>query len=162
MIENTHLDHGASINSPELIIIHSMGEYVMLNKKYHHAVKFLDLEGLSAHALIAPDATNYRCRNDDEGAYHAKGFNKNSLGMEFLVPGEYYYASFLSRIASPYVSDEQYSEGVRQTVEWLNLHPIKKIVRHSDLDPERKRDPGKGFPFMDFLHDIGIAPSGNV
>jgi len=152
-----HLNAGdkLGIQFPDTIVIHAMGEFIAGNEWNNHAVHYLNSIGLSAHSLIAPDGTNYRCRNDNESAYHAAGFNTNSLGLEFLVPGQHSYMSFLEAIKHNYITDEQYEAGVLQVREWIDLWPIKKIVRHSDISPERKVDPGVGFPWQQFLNDLG-------
>ena len=151
----SHLDHGKSINEPKIIVVHAMGEYIGGNGWDNHAVQYLNKAGLSAHSLIAPDATNYRCRLDSETAYHALGFNTDTLGMEALVEGVHDYASFLKAIDKPYLSKIQYQCMVEQAIEWKQMHDIIKIVRHSDLSPERKVDPGNGFPWKMFLNDVG-------
>ena len=152
----TLLNHGKDGNVPEMIVIHAMGEFVIDGTVRQHAVKFLDRCGLSAHSLIAPSGTNYRCRLDVQTAYHARGFNTNSLGLECLVEGEHGYASFIEAIKKPYLTEDQYQAILDQTRHWLNAHDsIRKIARHSDLSPGRKVDPGEGFPWGDFLHDLG-------
>lgn len=159
-IIDVHTEHGFSRQEPTSIIIHAMGEYISGSNWENHAVQFLNKIGLSAHSLIAPKNTkgevvNYRLRNDNEGAYHAKRFNKDSLGMEFLVAGQHDYASFLEAIKTDYLTEGQFQLGLSQVREWLNIWPITSIKRHSDVSPERKVDPGEGFPWQDFLNDIG-------
>lgn len=153
----SHLEHGANYQEPEIIVIHAMGEFIGGNGWENHAVQFLDSIRLSAHSLVAPDGTNFRCREDNEGAYHAKGYNINSLGMEFLVKGVHNYGSFLETIKTPYVTEEEYQTGLAQIKEWLSLWPIKKIETHSSLSPERKVDPGTGFPMERLLNDVGMG-----
>lgn len=149
---DAYLEHGGTvINNPDTVVVHAMGEYIGRD----HAVLFLNKLKLSAHALIAPDGSVYRCRRDDQRAWHARGHNTNSLGIEFLVPGEHDYSSFLSAIKNPYLTDAQRQAGLDQVREWLMLRPIKTITRHSDISPGRKVDPGDGFPWVDFLHDLG-------
>lgn len=158
-----HLQHGdklgkklARYNTPKLIVVHAMAEFIC-DPEPIYAPEFLDKYGLSAHSLITPIGDNMRCRNDIEFAYHAKGFNIDSLGMEFLVPGEHDYASFIDAIKTDgWVSETQYQAGLYQVREWLDLHDIEEVSRHSDKSPGRKLDPGSGFPWKDFMHDLGI------
>lgn len=154
---DTHIEHGGGGNTPHLIVLHAMGEVIKYRGVLLHAVKFLDKVGLSAHALGAPDGSVYRCRKDRETAWHAKGFNANSLGYEFLVAGDHDYASFLEAMKTSYVTEAQYQAGLEQVREWLDLYPIRRIARHSDLSPERKVDPGTGFPWRDFIYDLGAG-----
>lgn len=154
MIVNSHLAHpmNGRLQLPDTIIVHSMGEFIL----DQHAVGFLGSIKLSAHSLIGPDGTNYICREDTETASHAKGFNKNSLGIEFLVPGKHNYASFLEAIKHDYVTGQAYEAGLNQIKQWLRDWPIKTISRHSDVSPERKVDPGTGFPWQRLMNDIGM------
>lgn len=152
----TQLKAGAKSQTPKRIIIHSMGEFIDLPGGGKHAVSYLAGVGLSAHAIIAPDGTNYRCRKDTQGAYHALGHNTDTLGLEFLVQGVHTYGTFLQTIRKPYITAEQYEVGVQQVKEWIKHWGITEVLRHSDISPERKVDPGDGFPWLMFLKDIGL------
>jgi len=163
MIEYNHLGDGADFQTPNLIVVHAMAEYIKFDKRVVHAVDYLDEIGLSAHSFIAPNGTIFRCREDDQGAYHALGHNKNSLGIEFLVKGEHDYASFIDTIQNKdYLSDCQYKIGLDQILEWFEMHDINKLTRHSDLSPDRKIDPGKGFPWGKFVSDIRFSTRGVI
>ena len=151
---NHHNHYGSAHNTPKFIVVHCMGEFIEVGDCAEHAADFLLRQGLSAHVLVAPGGEVYRCRLDSEGAYHAKSFNTDSLGIEFLVKGEHDYDSFAKAIEKPYLDDEQYKAGVTQVREWLKLHKIDMIVRHSELSPGRKIDPGEGFPWEKFLIDV--------
>lgn len=151
IVDNPH--GGDRVNSPKRIIIHSMAEFI----EGDHAVNFIqNVVKLSAHALIDPSGHIYRLRNDRQSAWHARGFNKDSLGLEFLVTGEHTYGSFIDIIKRPYITDAEYQAGVEQVKEWCSLYPIESIDRHSDVSPGRKVDPGEGFPWDEFLADVGM------
>jgi N-acetyl-anhydromuramyl-L-alanine amidase AmpD len=154
MIIERYLQHGVYKNSPNKIVVHCMAEYI-LDPDAIHAAEFLDNYGLSAHALIAPNGDIYLLREEDEGAYHARGHNTNSLGIEFLVAGQHDYGSFVETIKTPYVTDEQWDAGVEVVQNWLLAYPIETLVRHSDISPGRKVDPGAGFPWDSFLTEVG-------
>lgn len=159
MIEhNTYIPHGADYQSPTILVIHAMGEKIKSDNggQPSHAVAFLNENGLSAHRLISPDGIVYKCRSYEEGAYHAKGFNANSIGIEFLVPGEHDYESFIEAIQNDWVTDIQYQAGLEVIKQILHDYPIARIVRHSDISPGRKRDPGDGFPWKRLLTDVGM------
>lgn len=152
----SHNPNGGKFSLPDTIVIHCMSEYLTKEDGDRiHAVDFLLEQGLSAHALVTPDGEIFRCREDTEGAYHAKGFNSNSLGIEFLVRGLHNYDSFVTAIKTPYLTDKQFEAGITQCKEWLAAFKIIKVTRHSDLSPGRKVDPGFGFPWRDFLKRIG-------
>lgn len=148
------IPHGARKQKPDRIIIHCMGEFINTGKEIFSARDFLNRNGLSAHSLITPSGVNIRLRHDEQGAYHARGNNTNSLGMEFLVPGVHNYGTFKQAIKSPYLTDIQKEEGIIQVREWIMKFGIKKIDRHSDVDPSRKIDPGEGFDWEDFMNKV--------
>ncbi len=154
MIITNHLEHGGKTNNPELIVIHALGEYIEWEPEDLWAPAFLDKIGLSAHALVTPDGNIIRCREDYEGAWHAKNFNKNSLGIEFLVEGTHTYETFRQRIKEKYITGAQYNAGVKQVREWIEKHNIEQIKAHSELSPRRKFDPGMGFPMTLFIQDV--------
>ena len=153
MIITNPLSHGSKSNTPDLIVIHAMGEYIE-GEPDMWAPAFLDKLGLSAHALVTPDGNIIRCREDYQGAWHAKGFNNNSLGIEFLVEGTHTYGSFMNAIRKPYLTDKQFEAGLKQVRDWLERHKIEKIKAHSELSPGRKYDPGLGFPWEVFLQEL--------
>lgn len=157
MIISKPLHKGAKSQTPSRIVLHAMSEYILYNDEYIHAHKFLKKIGLSAHALVCPNGDIIRCREDEQGAYHAKGYNKNSLGVEFLVEGKHSYASFLEAISSYYLTLEQHIEGVELLRGWCRKWDIKSIDSHSVLSPSRKFDPGEGFPLEQFLKDIKLG-----
>lgn len=160
MIERL-LEHGGGHQEPTLAVVHAMAyqidvtsdlieAYPQLESRAGerlYAATFLDAIGLSAHVLVAPNGERIRCRRDDEIAWHAKGHNENSVGIEVLVPGVFTYGDFLARIAEPWPSQAQLLSTAAQLHEWSIRWPIKRIEGHSTLSPERKQDPGKGFPW---------------
>lgn len=153
-IKIAHLPHGGNrVNHPDTIVVHAMGEYLK-DKKTLHATDFLNYYGLSAHALVDSNGNIFRCREDNERAWHARGHNTNSLGIEFLVKGEYNYSEFVKAIEGQWVTEEQYNAGLWQIKTWAALYGINTIVRHSDLSPGRKVDPGNGFPWERLVRDI--------
>jgi AmpD protein len=154
------LAHGGNrINRPLKIIVHAMGEYIEQGGRDCTAYELLNRLGLSAHALVTPTGEVIRCRDDDEQAYHAKGANRNSLGVEFLVPGLHTYATFVEAIQTEYLSSAQYAAGLMLVRQWVADHGLQrdKIVRHSDVSPGRKHDPGTGFPWTEFLDDVYVT-----
>lgn len=155
---------GASRQVPSRIILHAMAEIIRVDRRSadqlgieagdYHAADFLLAIGLSAHRLVLPSGEDIKMREDHEGAYHAKGFNDDSLGIEFLVPGTHDYASFLRAMKTPYLPDPAYWKGVHIVSDWVSLHGIGQIDTHSKVDPKRKHDPGEGFPLEQFLSEV--------
>jgi len=149
-----HNPHGSAQQTPGRVVLHAMGEFILHEGKILPAEDFLLKQGLSAHVLVTPRGEEIKLRKDDEGAYHARGFNKNSLGIEFLVPGIHTYETFLDAIKRNYLTDAAYDTGVNVVCTWCLLHNIQSIDRHSFLDPSRKYDPGAGFPYQKFIDDV--------
>lgn len=151
------LTKGASRQTPNQVIVHAMAEYIFYEDKWRHASEFLEMIGLSAHILIAPNGDTFKCRENNQGAYHAKGFNKDTVGVEWLVAGEHDYTSFVNTIQYPYLSEVQFLKGCGYIKkDWVEGEEITKFRRHSDVSPEGKVDPGEGFPFEQFLKNIGV------
>ncbi|MCK5606864.1 N-acetylmuramoyl-L-alanine amidase [Candidatus Pacearchaeota archaeon] len=155
IVKNKPLPNGPKKQVPKRIILHAMGEYIVFDSgEKKHAYDFLKSIGLSVHALICPDGTVIRCREDTQGAWHAKGHNKDSLGVEFLVEGNYNYASFIKAIKKPYITFEQHVAGVELVRDWCSTYGITSIEEHRALSPKRKYDLGRGFPLKQFLIDV--------
>ena len=154
MIINIPSIHGREGLEAGAIVVHAAAEYIRLADRDIHIVDFLRSRGESAHAYVLPSGDIIRTRRDDQIAWHCKaqGFNFKSLGMEFLVAGAYTYDSFLTAIKTDWVTEEQYAAGVQLARDWQASE--KLVVRHCDVDPERKSDPGNGFPWQVFLDDI--------
>lgn len=153
------LPHGS--NRPQVptrIVVHTMAEYIRHEGRVSHAVNFLDRMGLSAHFFVTPKGDLIRCRKDDQVAWHAKSYNINSLGIEFLVECDpkfgMDYRELLEAMKTDYLTKDQFDSGVEKVNEWCNLHNIKHIDRHSTLSPKRKSDPGSGFPWQEFRAEI--------
>ncbi len=140
------LTKGAIDNAPKQIVVHAMGETINNKGVKYGARDWLKYLGLSSHILVRPDGTLIRCRTDFEGAYHARGYNTDSLGIEFLVPGEHDYTTFLKAIKKDWVSEAQYKGGAEKIQEWMDKFHIHldRVRRHSTISPGRKVDPGSG------------------
>ena len=131
---------GGGIQTPDRLIIHSMSEYI--NGMY--ADEFLASVGLSAHFLLCPNGSFIKLRRTHEKAWHAKGHNTNTVGIEVLVEGEHTYDEFLEKIKTDWVKPEQ-MEALIEMSNGIIFHydmETKNVLRHSDIDPERKYDPG--------------------
>lgn len=171
-IINIPLHSNDDYNDPKRIVIHAMAEYILCDQgtydyykkkriylelgRAYHAFEWLRVIGLSAHRLITPMGQMIKCRKDKEGAAHARGHNTDTLGMEILVPGVHNYASFLDALKTPWVKPSQFTSSVYVTGAWMTKHTIEinDVVKHCDIDPTRKKDPGEGFPWEDFINEL--------
>ena len=142
--------NGGGNQTPNRLVIHAMSEYI----DGEHASDFLNNIGLSAHFLIAPDGEIIKTRSTLLKAWHAKGYNTNSIGIEILVPGENNYDEFVKKIKTNYCGKDQFNSLVEISKNIIEHWDIKNIDRHSDLSPERKVDPGEGFDWVRFLNEL--------
>lgn len=109
---------------------------------------------VSSHYLIDLDGTIYQLVDDQKRAWHAgvsswkerTNINNCSIGIELQNKGEIgfkingYFDDF------PQEQIKKLCELVRFL---MKKHPIKKdlILGHSDIAPDRKKDPGEKFPW---------------
>lgn len=136
------------------LIVHAMGEWIVDDEgQFHHATDWLDKIQLSVHAFILPDGRIIQSLDPKHFvAFHAKGVNNIAAGAEFLVPGPQRYHDLLERmkdVTNPPYTEAQYRSGGHLYGRWaktLNL-PWEAVQGHSDIDPERKYDPGNAFNF---------------
>lgn len=155
IVANMPSVHGPSKLEPDTIIVHAMAEFLDTAGRDYFAPDFLDRRGESAHAFITPSGVVIEAREYGEGAWHAREYNYNSLGVEFLVPGVHTYATFAKTIRSSYVTSKAYKAGVELVRFWIDASPLTiDVLRHSDVSPGRKIDPGAGFPWTKFIKDV--------
>lgn len=145
------LDHGLKRSRPiKQIVIHAMAEYVKYpDDNILDAWSCLEAEALSVHYMVTPSGVILNCTPESHIAWHCRGYNTTSIGIEFLVPGVYTYREFEEEIKYPYILYSQKSAGYKLLQDLQNRYPEAKLFRHSDLDPERKVDPGEGFPWAE-------------
>jgi len=159
---------GGGHQTPDRLIIHSMGEKIVIsrsdsdwykkNKKIdikqgvYHADEFLRITGLSPHFLLCPDGTFIKLRKTTEIGWHAKGHNKNTIGIEVLVEGNHNYHTFLKKIKTDFATKEQMNALIEMSNGIIEYFDIShdNVVRHSDIDPKRKHDVGSGFDWKYF------------
>lgn len=155
-VANIPLEKHGGKHTPKGIVIHSIGEFIDTEGEDYYAPEFLRKIGLSAHYFITPTGVVIQSVDDDRVAYHAKGFNTDSIGIEFMVPGLHTYATFRDRIEKPYMGKAQYTVGVNLVKDLCAKYNIKNVRTHSELSPQRKHDPGPAFPLCKFMDDIGL------
>ena len=104
---------------------------------------------VSCHYLIKNNGETVKLVPDLYIAWHAgksswksfKSLNKNSIGIEITNPGhEFGYKKF---------SQKQISSLLGLSKFLIKKYKIshKNILGHSDITPERKKDPGEKFPW---------------
>jgi len=144
---------GNSPNTPNKIIVHCMAEFLKHEGREVFAPEFINEIGLSAHAYVCPDGRVIRQRGDNQRCWHARRHNTDSLGVEILVPGVHDYGSWLEAIKGDWCNTIQFYSAAGVVVNWKQAHgiPESRVLRHWDVDPERKADPGSGFRWEAFL-----------
>lgn len=151
-VTKKYSEFGGGPQNPSRLIIHAMGEVIDAEERDYPADEWLNHLKLSAHFLIKPDGEVIKMRHTKTMAWHAKGHNSNTVGIEFLVPGLHTYETFLDMIQTPWVSSEQMDAGIELSQGILDYFDISvdQVVRHSDISPGRKKDPGDGFDWQAF------------
>lgn len=155
--------HGSGIQRPKRGVVHAMGEYIRLDdSRVMEAADFLEHIGLSAHCLVKPNGDRIRTRRPDQVAWHAKGYNSHTYGIEVLVPGEHNIATLKKATAVKGWATGMQLLALTEEFRWVAaLYPefdTSEIDRHSDLDPKRRWfDPGEGFPWDDFKRSMAGA-----
>ncbi len=107
---------------------------------------------VSSHYLVYEDGTIHRLVQEDKRAWHAgrshwrglTDLNSASVGIEIANPGhEYKYV--------PY-PEPQIDAVIRLVHDIKDRYQITRgnVVGHSDIAPNRKRDPGELFPWGKF------------
>jgi N-acetyl-anhydromuramyl-L-alanine amidase AmpD len=134
-----------------------MAEFVNDDGVVRYAPDFLDDIGLSVHYLIMPDGRKIRGVGDDFVAWHAKGYNHSSIGIELLVEGVWDYAEWRERIKLPTAYNRaQWNSAAKLVAELCGKYdiPMHRVTTHHLLDIRRKFDPGEGFGFAQFMIEV--------
>jgi len=143
----------------KFIIFHYTGM-----KKESAAISRLTSEQskVSSHYLIKKDGEVITLVPDTYVAWHAgksswrkyKSLNKNSIGIEIANPGhEFNYKKY---------SKKQINTLLKLSKFLIKKYNIKQknILGHSDIAPDRKKDPGEKFPWRYFSKNgIGLCHS---
>jgi len=131
----------------KFIIFH----YTGMEKESEAISKLTNIQSeVSCHYLIKKNGEIIEMVPESYTAWHAgksswgrcKSLNKNSIGIEITNPGhELSYRKF---------SQKQISSLLRLSSFLIKKYKIdlKNILGHSDVAPERKKDPGEKFPWQ--------------
>ncbi|MFQ3360527.1 MAG: N-acetylmuramoyl-L-alanine amidase [Alphaproteobacteria bacterium] len=110
---------------------------------------------VSSHYVVDRDGTIFSLIDDNHRAWHAgvsfwdgsSDINSRSIGIEIHNLGE-----------GDCFPEKQISSLCRLIKNLMDKHGISRhnVLGHSDVAPERKKDPGNSFPWID-LHEQGIG-----
>ena len=156
MALKTTLNYSPNFNSKKrtskqikFIIFH----YTGMKKESGALNKLTNIQSeVSSHYLIKNSGKIVKLVPNLYIAWHAgksswrgfKSLNKNSIGIEITNPGHRFnYKKF---------SKKQISSLLKLTKFLIKIYKIshKNILGHSDISPERKKDPGEKFPWEYF------------
>lgn len=141
---------------PNILLMHYTGMKTMEEAMERLSGK--DAE-VSAHYLIDEDGAIHDLVPEQYRAWHAgvsywKGvtdINSYSIGVEIVNPGhEWGYRPFPA---------EQMESVLELAKRICNRHDIKYVLAHSDVAPERKKDPGEFFDWRRLADNgVGVWP----
>lgn len=138
---------------PNTIVMHYTGMDSMLAARE----RLTDPESkVSAHYLVDADGKVYDLVPEDKRAWHAglsywhgeTDINSCSIGIEIVNPGH-----DLGYVPFPSAQMQAVMELARAI---QSRHAIQYVLGHSDIAPERKKDPGELFPW-EWLAGQGIG-----
>lgn len=117
---------------------------------------------ISTHYLITRKGIIFQMVPDDKRAWHAgvarwgqitEDINSHSIGIEFQCAGK-------NGVFEPFTK-AQINAGLdlcRQLMERYHISP-ENVVGHEHIAPERKTDPGTGFPWHLFVRQHLASPA---
>jgi len=151
---NTTLKYSPNFNSKKrnfnqikFIIFH----YTGMKKESQAINRLTNIQSeVSCHYLVKKNGEIITMVPESYIAWHAgksswgnyKSLNKNSVGIEITNPGhEFGYKSFRKKQISSLLKLSRY------LIKKYKIS-LKDILGHSDIAPERKKDPGEKFPWQ--------------
>ena len=155
----------------ELVVIHSIslppgeygGDYIeaffqnKLDKNVHPYFEEIHTMQVSAHVLIKRNGTIIQFVPFHERAWHAgeSNFQGRKCCNDFSIGIE------LEGTDTDSFEDVQYQKLATLTAELQQRYPeiINNITGHSDIAPERKKDPGTGFDWNKFNRILSNSAS---
>jgi N-acetylmuramoyl-L-alanine amidase len=160
MIDRPSPNHGPRPGPIDMLVLHYTG---MRNAEAALERLCSPEAALSAHYLVAEDGAVWRLVDETRRAWHAgvsswrgRGdVNGASIGIELVNPGhEFGYRPFPeSQMAA--------LEALCRDILARHPIPLRHVLAHSDVAPQRKLDPGELFDWPRLAHaGIGLWPAG--
>ena len=165
-IPNPHRGTQRSNDTIEGVVLHGHGEWVVDANDaagqgrgcVWHCTDWLRAIGLSCHAWALPDGRIIREVDSRFKASHAAGYNRRSVGIEFVLEGVWPYDDFQEAMDGNRPEAAYTDAQIRSGAEWVRARsrehgfPLtdETVWTHSGIAPGRKRDPGVIFPLAEF------------
>lgn len=138
-----------------MIVIHATAT-ATLGETFSYLVHSKAPNRVSAHYVIDRDGTVYQLVDEQKRAWHAgvslwdgkTDINSCSIGIEFQCPAAHDELGDFT--------PEQLQTGVLLCRDICTRYGITahNVVRHSDIAPGRKKDPGALFPWEEFVNEV--------
>ena len=146
------------VTNPNTIVVHAVAEFIDFRHRDQTGWEFIDSLGWGAHYYITPSGTIINSIPEQRMGAHAKGHNEDTIGIEFVVPGLHTIETLTRAMDNPgWMSYAQTEHGILLCNELISRHKnIKYMTSHAHLSPERKTDPGKGFPYPEFIEKVNL------
>jgi len=134
------------------LMIHAMAEYIYFEGRIVHAWELLEMLGRGVHFSITPAGQVVQHQDPRTTLWQAAGANRDSCGVEMLIPGVYDITALYTKInSSEHYYTQSYYSGLIDIVQYLDkeksyLHsPEYNWDLHSAQSRGRKHDPGSSF-----------------
>lgn len=161
--QKPHKSYHGKPQSPHTIVLHALAEYIDVDDTEDlSGWEQVDKLKLAVHFYVTPSGVVLQSLPLDTMGAHAKGHNIDTVGIEFLVSGLYTYQSFVKAIDKPWLTPQQLQAG-KELIQHI-LDKTKKygteetsittLTSHHFIDPDRKFDPGLGFPYGEFREEF--------
>ena len=133
------------------LMIHAMAEYIWYEGRMWNYAELLHQLGRGIHFAILPCGQIIQHNDPRTTLWHAKGDNRDSCGVELLIPGVFDLTALYTEINSrEHYYHSTYYTGLLEIQKKLNkigyLHsPTFNWDLHSAQSRGRKHDPGSSF-----------------
>lgn len=139
----------------DMIVIHATATDTLAHT-FSYLIDSVEPHRVSSHYVIDRDGMVYQLVDESKRAWHAgvsewdgmTDLNSHSIGIEFQCPA---VGEKLGDFTMP-----QIKSGIELCREIRQRHtiPLRNLVRHSDIAPGRKQDPGALFPWDEFVAQV--------
>ena len=150
------------IQTADTIVVHALAEFIDFGEVDKSGWRHVDDLGWGAHFYVYPSGAIVQSLGTSQMGAHARGYNRSTIGIEFIVPGVHTYQTFVGAMDQLWMSRAQVDSGIVLINDLVETEKkIKYLTSHRYLDPERKVDPGAGFEYEKFTTLVNL-PAENI